>query len=276
MTDMMARADKATSAAINQIAVRPRSRTWLWVLAGQLGFGVALILVWWAVVTQGLLKPLVARTPAEVWTALTDLVISGALWPHLWSTLSAMIIAFVLAAFVGILIGVGLGLVPRFERLIDPYISVFNAMPRIAFAPVFILYFGISQEAKIAMAFTFVVFLMIINARAGIRSADRDVLTLAKSMDISKGQLFWKVLLPSAIPSIFAAVRLGTIFALLGVVTSEMIAARTGLGLLVAEYAGSFDLSGLYAVVVVLAILAAIINTAMAWLERKFLRWQNV
>src|SRR5262249_43820450 len=178
---------------------------------------------------------------------------------------------FVLASVVGIIIGIGLGLFPRVEALLDPYISAINAMPRIAFAPVFVLLFGIGQPSKVALAFSVVVFILILNARAGIRTVDRDIMTMAIVMNITKRQMFMKILLPSAVPSIFAGLRLGVIYALLGVVTSELIASRQGLGQLIAWYAGTFALEGVYGVVIILALVASLMNVAMAALERKLL-----
>src|SRR5262249_51091568 len=164
---------------------------------------------WEIVYRMGIVKPLIARSPGQVWDFMVKIMTDGTLWPALYSTLEATLIAFVLASVVGIVIGIGLGLFPRVEALIDPYLSAINAMPRIAFAPVFVLIFGIGQSSKVALAFSVVVFILILNARAGIRTVDRDILTMATVMNITKRQMFGKVLLPSAVPSIFAGLRLG-------------------------------------------------------------------
>lgn len=238
---------------------------------GQILVGAALVAIWQFVYTLKIVKPLVARSPSQVWEFFLKIAADGTLMPALYSTLEATIVAFVLASVVGVVIGISLGLFPRFEALIDPYLSAANAMPRIAFAPVFILFLGIGQGAKIALAFSVVVFILIVNARAGIRTVDRDILTMATVMNITKPQIFTKILLPSAIPSIFAGLRLGLIYSLLGVVTSEILASRIGLGQLIALYAGTFVLEGVYAVVFVLALVASLINIFMSVLEQKLL-----
>lgn len=240
-------------------------------LIGQIGVGLAFIGVWQAIYSAGWVKPLIARSPGQVGSFLLDMISTGDLWLPLYSTVEATLVAFVLASAVGVAIGIGLGLFPRVESLVDPYISAFNAMPRIAFAPVFILFFGIGQSAKIALAFSVVVFILLVSARGGIRTVDPDIRTMVTVMNINKREMFWKVLLPSAVPSIFAGLRLGVVYSLLGVVTSEILASRVGLGQLIAQYAGTFRLEGVYAIVLVLAVVASLLNNGMSWLERHIL-----
>ena len=237
----------------------------------QLGVGIAFVAFWQFIYWLGVVKPLVARSPREVWDFLVKITTDGTLMPALYSTLEATIVAFVLASVVGVVIGIGLGLFPRVEALVDPYISAVNAMPRIAFAPVFILMFGIGQPAKIALAFSVVVFIMIVSARGGIRAVDRDIVTMATVMNVTKAQMFSKILLPTAIPAIFSGLRLGVIYSLLGVVTSEILSSRAGLGQLIAWYAGTFALEGVYAVVIVLALVASLMNMAMGAIEQRLL-----
>ena len=240
-------------------------------LVGQIAVGVAFIGIWQAVYAMGWVKPLVARSPGQVGGFLVGMVRTGDLWLPLYSTVEATLAAFLLASAVGVTLGIGLGLFPRFESLVDPYISALNAMPRIAFAPVFILFFGIGQSAKIALAFSVVVFIVMVSARGGIRTVDPDIRTMVAVMNITKREMFWKILLPSAIPSIFAGLRLGVVYSLLGVVTSEILASRVGLGQLIAQYAGTFRLEGVYAIVLVLAVVASALNNGMSWLERRIL-----
>ncbi len=238
---------------------------------GQILVGVAFVAIWQYVYSLGIVKPLVARSPEQVWDFLLKIMADGSLWPAMYATLEATLVAFVLASVVGIVIGIGLGLFPRIEALVDPYLGAINALPRTAFAPVFILFLGIGQGAKIALAFSVVVFILIMNSRSGIRTVDRDILTMAKVMNISKAQMFMKIMLPSALPPIFAGLRLGIVYSLLGVVTSEILASKEGLGQLIAWYAGTFVLEGVYAVTFVLAIVATLMNMVMGVLERKLL-----
>lgn len=240
-------------------------------ILGQIAVGLGFLGIWQLVYMSGIVKPLISRSPEQVFGFLYKIAADGTIWPSLYSTVEATIVAFVLASVVGVVLGIGLGLFPRIEELVDPYLNAINAMPRIAFAPVFILIFGIGQPAKIALAFSIVVFILMINARAGIRTVDRDIRLMVTVMNIKRSQMFLKILLPSAVPSIFAGLRLGIIYSLLGVITSEIVASRLGLGQLIAQYAGTFELEGVYAIVLVLALVASLLNSGMAWLERRIL-----
>lgn len=249
---------------------RAKALTLLW----QVLVFVGLIAAWEGAHRAELVRPIVLRSPGEVWTAGLDLASSGQLWPNLWATLEATLIALALGSVIGVVVGLGLALVPSVERVVNPYLSALNSAPRIAFAPVFIVAFGITTSAKVALAFSVVVFVVIINSRAGVHAADPDVIRLMEVMGASKVQIFCKLLFPVAVPSIFAGLRLGLIYSLLGVVTSEMIAARDGLGQLVATFSGNFELDRVYAVIAVLIVVATLLNAVAGLIERRLLWWQ--
>lgn len=252
---------------------QPFSTAWR-LRAAQLAFLAFLIGAWQLYAALGAGDPVLVKTPEQVWEAFVRLADGGTLLSDLWATLKATLIALVLGTVAGVVLGVGLALTPRVEAVVSPYIDAFNAMPRIALAPVFIVYFGIGMWAKVALAFTLVVFIVLINTRAGVRSADPDTLQLATVLGSSKLQRFTKVLLPVAAPSIFAGVRLGLIYSLLGVVGSELISAKDGLGQLVAASSANFDMASVYAVLLLLAVIAALLNLVTARIERWVLRWQ--
>jgi len=219
-------------------------------------------------------RPIVVRSPSQVWAAFSDLIATGALWPHTWATVQATLIALVLAGVIGVAVGLGLALSPTLERIFDPYLSALNSAPRIAFAPVFIIVFGIGITSKVALAFSVVIFVVILNARAGVHAADPDVVRLMEVMGAGRRAVFAKLLFPVAVPSIFAGLRLGLIYGLLGVVTSEMISARDGLGQLVAQYSGNFQLDYVYAVIAVLIVIGTLLNMIAGVVERRLLWWK--
>lgn len=243
--------------------------------AGQLVVGLTFLAFWQICSSYNIIDPLFARSPAQVWAFFLQIAADGTLWPSLYSTLEAVAVTFILASTAGIASGIGLGLFPRIEALVTPYLNAINAMPRIALAPVFLIYFGIDQAAKIALAFSIVVFIVMVNARAGILTVDRDIVTMARIMNTSRLQMFWKILIPTAIPSIFAGLRLAVIYSLLGVITSEILSSRVGLGQLIAMHAGNFQLEGMYAVVIVMALVATLLNLAMGLIEKRLLRWKG-
>ena len=234
---------------------------------------LALVLLLWQLLYR-FGGPALGKGPAQVWEAFSEMVDSGDLQENLWHTMQAVLIALTIAGVVGTIIGLSLALLPRVEAAVSPLLSGLNSMPRIALAPVFIIAFGIGLQAKVVLATSVVVFVFILNARAGVKSADPDMVRMATVMGFGKVQIFFKVLLPVAMPSIFAAIRLGVIYSLLSVVASELISSRNGLGQLVALYSNQFRMASVYAILIVLAIVASILNTFTGLAESRVLRWQ--
>lgn len=238
-------------------------------------FGALLVGAWQAAVSSGIIDRGIVSTPRDVTAYLGSAVADYRFWVNLSATMQAVFAAFFLASACGIVAGLGLGLLPNLEKVVSPYLEAINAMPRIALAPVFVVAFGISTSAKIALAFSIVVFLVLSGARAGIQSADVDMLRLCRVLGLNKVHMFWKVLLPVAIPSIFGALRLGLIYSLLGVVTAELLSSRDGIGQMLQRFAGLYRTDGLIGLIIVLAVVATTINACMGLLERRLLRWQR-
>ena len=235
---------------------------------------LAVIGLWQLVVSLKLVDPIIAKSPAQVFSFLRQSSESGQLWRNTAATMEAVFIAFGLASVVGVMIGITLGLLRGVERVLTPFFDAANAMPRIALAPVFIVWLGIGIDAKVALAFSIVVFIVVSAAQAGVRSADPEVLRMSAVFGITKPQLFYKVLLPVSVPSIFSGLRLGLVYALLGVVGSEIIASQEGLGQLISMYSGEFRLDAVYGILIVLAIIASVLNMITAAAERWLLRWR--
>jgi NitT/TauT family transport system permease protein len=163
---------------------------------------------------------------------------------------------------------------PRFHRAAEPYLTLVNAMPRIALAPLFLLWFGLGIGSKIAVGFSLTFFIVLSATIAGIRGVDSDHLILSKALGANQQQIFFKVTLPSAVPVIFSGLRLGLIFALLGVVGAELIAAEHGLGQTLAYLQSTFSMDGVMALLFLLACVGFGLTTLMNQLERALLDWQ--
>lgn len=250
------------------------SRETLIVRGLQVALGLALLGLWQLAAARKWPDPVLAKSPVQSWDYLVNTARSGALWSNTYATMTAVLIAWVLAGLAGAAAGVALGLMPRTERVLNPYLDAANAMPRIAFAPLLIVALGIGTSSKVAVASTLVFFIVLSGARAGVRSADAEWLLLSSVLGARKHQVFRKVLLPVATPAIFAALRLGLIYSLLGVVGTELISARDGLGQLIAYDSSTFQMDGVYGILVLLAVLAVLLNQLMGFLERRLLRWQ--
>jgi NitT/TauT family transport system permease protein len=235
---------------------------------------MAMIALWWFVADRQLMDPTVTSSPKAVFSWLVDAVTGPDLWVNLGATMWATILAWVIAVVIGTVLGISLALLPRVEAVINPYLSAFNAMPRIALAPLFVVAFGLTIYSKVALAFSIVVFMAISSARAGVASVDLDLTRLSDVLGASKIQRFFKVLLPVAVPSIFGGMRLGLIYALLGTLTAELIGSVNGIGQMLQEAAGLFKTDEIYGLLIILAIVATALNGGMGYIERRLLRWQ--
>jgi NitT/TauT family transport system permease protein len=244
------------------------------VIVGRVLVLVGFLLIWFAITALDLVERTVLTGPAETWRAFVELASGGALLTNLWSTLEATLIALVVAGVPGAILGLMLALLPRTEAIMSPYIDAFNSAPRIALAPVLIVLFGLGQLPKIVLAGTLVVFVTLMNARAGVHAAEDDYLRLLRAMGASKYQVFTKALLPVAAPALAIGFRLGLIYSLLGVVAMELISAERGIGVLIAQYSATFQMDKVYALLLILILIAALLNTGTQYIERRLLKWQ--
>ena len=271
-------ADEPARAAARrpQIAMARRKPLpeWLLTLLWQVALVAAALALWQLASTQGWGMKVVVQSPAAVAGAFRKLALQGELWPNYWATLVATLYGLALAVAIGLPIGLVLGLLTRVQRVLAPFLSAINAMPRIALAPVFIVVFGVDTGAKVALAVSLVVFIMILNGIAGVAAADSEAVRMMTTLGASRRQTLLKVMLPAAMPSILAGFRLGLIYSLLGVIASELIASKDGLGQLIARSAGVFDLATVYAILFLLMLTAACFNTLSEFAERWLLRWQ--
>ena len=223
--------------------------------AGRFGIFLLAGFIWWVVVELGVIDKFFVSTPQDVAKFLAD-SFSREIVPHAINTVIAMLIAFVLSGIAGILAGLALVELPRVKALVDPFLTAFNSMPRIALAPIFILWFGIEVMSKVALAFSLGFFIVLLSTVAGIRNVDPILIRLSRSLGCSAWQQFTRITLPWAIPSVFAGLKLALIYCFLGVVTSEMLASKVGLGNLIMYYSGLLRMDAVLGVLFVMAVFA--------------------
>lgn len=238
-------------------------------------FVVSILVLWEVSAHNGLLDPTFFGRPSGIRDYLwKGFVTEGKLWRELGYTLGGAGISFV----AGSLTAVGFGLLfttyPPLHRAAEPYLTLLNAMPRIALAPLFLLWFGLGIGSKIAVGVSLTFFIVLSATVAGIRGVASDHLILSKALGASPSQLFFKVTLPSAVPVIFSGLRLGLIFALLGVVGAELIAAEHGLGQTLAYLQSTFNMDGVMALLFLLALLGLCVTAIVNRIERALLAWQ--
>jgi NitT/TauT family transport system permease protein len=244
-------------------------------LIGHTLFIVLFILVWEQAAMRGLLEPTFFGRPSGIASYLwKGFVTEGRLWLELGYTLLGAGISFLGGSLCAIALGLVFMEFPRFHRAAEPYLTLVNAMPRIALVPLFLLWFGLGIGSKVAVGFSLTFFIVLSATIAGIRGVDRDHLVLSRSFGATPSQIFFKVTLPSAVPVIFSGIRLGLIFALLGVVGAELIAAEHGLGQTLAYLQATFSMDGVMALLLLLALIGLGATALMNKLERTLLVWQ--
>lgn len=270
----MAATDSSLNAAAAADGAAPGELPQRRVTAARTILIAATLALWQAVVSAGLVDPFWISSPSLVATELWNLATSGELVTDVAMTVLEALIAFVVSAVLGIASGLLLARSPFWDEVMAPIVVALNSLPRIALAPLIILWFGIGIIAKVVTAFTLIYFILLVNTLAGAKNVDNDILTIARLMGASRRDLLWKVTLPSSLPWIFAGLNLGLTYSLLGVIVAEILASNQGLGYLIASSAGTFNTAGVFAGLVTLAVVAWGFSMLMRTIEARLLRWK--
>lgn len=251
---------------------RPPRHTpiWVWQIGALLLFGCT----WEYIARSAIVDPLFIGTPSKILKFFAiELFVTGKLAIDTLWTLAGTGLAFILGSAAGIATGLLFVTYPRFEKFCDPFFAALNALPRIALAPLFILWFGLGIGSKVALGFSLTYFIVLSSTVAGARSVDRDFLVLAKTLGATPRKIFMRITLFSAIPTLFSGLRLGLIYSLLGVIAGEIIAAQRGLGQQLSYLAGTFQIDGVFAVLLLLALLGTTLLYGMSAIEARLIRW---
>ena len=237
--------------------------------------GIAVLLAWQGA-SGRLVDSFFISNPIDVAVRLYRWTADGSIFAHIAATVYATAMGFVIGAVVGALLGVWLGVSPFASRLLNPYLNALNALPKVALAPLFVLWFGLGIESKIALAAVLVLFLVFLNTFAGVREVDQDLIDGARLMKATRTQVILKVIIPSAMSWVFAGLKIAMPYALIGAVLGEMIAANRGLGYLVQFSGSQFDTAGVFAVLFVIALLAVGLNALVELVQTRMERWRIV
>lgn len=254
-------------------SIRARRRDTVIVAVSRIALGV-ICLVAWELVSGRLVSDFWISSPTAVWSALVELWNGGLLVPAVRITLYETVIGFAAGAAAGIVVGLAFGVSPLIARILDPYLTAVNSIPRVALIPLFILWFGIGFETKVIFAALLVFFPVFMNTLAGARDVDRDLIDVLRVMGASRLDAVRRVLIPSALVWVFAGLRMSVPFALIGAVIAEMFTSNEGLGYLIAVTANQFDTAGSFASIFVTTLLGLALTTGVSQLERRLLRWR--
>jgi NitT/TauT family transport system permease protein len=243
-----------------------------------LGWRLAIIIVGlaaWQFSSGRLMKPFWISSPLLIWNQLAEWIATGELWANVEVTLIETVLGFVFGAIGGIAFGLALGLNRRLAAVLDPFIVAFYSLPKIALAPLFILWFGVGLTSKVVLATFVVFFLVFYNTYAGTLAVEQELVDVLRLMGASRAQIIRKVILPSALIWIFTGMKSSVPYALIGAVVGEMMASNKGLGYLIQAAAGQYDTAGVFAALFVLMIIATGLHELLKQSERLMLRWRE-
>ena len=241
--------------------------------AASLAVAIVVLLVW-----QFL--PPALGVPKFIIPRVTDLAAEMArMWTredlpmHIWSTASMAVAGFVMGGLLGAGFGYALGLSPLWERVLSPYILALQIAPKVAFAPLFIMWMGYNAWPKLVVTVLVVFFPIMVNVLQSIRTVDRDLVNLARAYSMSGAQVFWKVLFPSSVPNLMAGLRIGATLAVIGITVGELVGGEVGLGYLITFGEGQANTAMVFDAIILLTVVGIAMYWAVAAVERRVLHY---
>jgi len=244
-------------------------------VAGQFALGIGALLLWEWGSRSGVLDKFFFSRPSDVMARVWQWIATGSIWGHLSTTFVEAALSLAIGGACGVVAGFVLARVPLLAALLDPYIRIANALPRVVLAPVFLLWFGLGIWSKVALGVTVVFFVVFFNTYRGVRDVDRVILDNARMLGASERQLIVHVLVPSALTWIFSSLHVSVGLAIIAVVVAEYMGAARGIGYLIAQAEGVFDTTGVFAGVTVLALGVLLVGSGVNRLERRLLGWKQ-
>jgi NitT/TauT family transport system permease protein len=241
----------------------------------------ALFVFWYAMTTPGLVSEEFAKKtafffgkPLGVLKVIWVWFSSGKIYPHLWITLVETLLAFAIGSLLGLIVGLWLALSPTASVLSDPYIKAANAMPRVILAPIFALWFGLGIFSKVALGVTLVFFIVFFNVFQGIKEVSPTVLANARMLGASRQQLLTNIYLPSATSWVFSSLHTSVGMAFVGAVVGEYLGSASGVGYLIVQAEGVFDINTVFAGILVLTAFALVLDLVVTQVEERLLVWR--
>ncbi len=220
------------------------------------------------------LPPFFFSTPVNVFNRVFKWLIEGTIWRHLLVTLTESVLAFVIGSLSGALIGFWFARQQTVAAIFDPYVKMMNALPRVVLAPIFALWLGLGIWSKVALGITLVFFVVFFNVYQGVKEASTTLLDNARMLGMSERQLLRHVYWPSALSWMFSSLHTSVGFAVVGAVVGEYLGSAAGLGYLIQQAEGVFDVAGVFAGMIVLAMFVVAIDLLVTKVENRLLVWR--
>ncbi len=219
--------------------------------------------------------PYIAPAPSAIWQSLVNGISRGLFIENALYTLTEALLGFACAAVCGVVLGSLIAQWRFLERTLYPYLIAIQTTPKVAIAPLFIIWFGFGMTSKVIMAGVISFFPILVNVIAGLRSTDHARIDLMRSLRASRWQIFKMVQLPSAAPMIFAGLHIAIIFSILGAIVGEFVGSRKGLGNLILQMNTNLDTAGVFAALVCLSAMGITLHLIMHWLQKRLLFWSE-
>jgi NitT/TauT family transport system permease protein len=272
------RTDPATPLVDDVDTARRRHRHRLLVNTLRISVFVLIVGGWEVLARAKVLDPFFFGQPSkiisqiQVW--ISDGTEAGSLWTQIGVTLEEAILGFLIGVAAGIVCGIALGRVRILAEVFGPYIKILNSIPRIVLGSIFIVWLGLGLSSKVALAIVLVFFAVFFNAFQGTREVDRNLVANARILGASGRQVTFQVVLPSALTWIIASLHVSFGFALIGAIVGEFLGAQKGLGLLISQAQGTFNPNGVFAAMLIIAVVALAAEGLITLLERRLLAWR--
>jgi NitT/TauT family transport system permease protein len=272
--------DVSAAVASGDVVPPPRSRQaghgWRRLLMyGAQALAVLVILGLWQLFSGRVIAAFLVSNPVDVVRTLWDVLQTRTMWTDISATAQELVIGYALGVVGGAVVGWALGLSRFFGSVFEPIINAFNGIPKIALAPVFLLWFGLDIWSKVAQASMIVFFVMFYNVYMGMRNVPQPLVNVVRVIGASRAYLIRKVIFPSLATSIFAGLKAGVPFAMIGVIVGEFVAADKGVGYYVLEATQQYDAAGLFAGIVIMVVMVLIGLAIVNAFQRRVLRWQQ-
>lgn len=243
------------------------------VLLGSIGFGVVFLLAWQFV-------PPALAVPSYIIPTVTDLAREFArmaarenLLVHIWSTVTVAVAGFVIGSLLGAAMGYMLGMSVLIEKVLSPYILGLQIAPKVAFAPLFIMWLGYNSWPKLIVTILVVFFPILVNVLQSMKTVDRDLINLARAYSMNRMQIFWKIEVPASMPALMAGLRIGATLAVIGVTVGELVGGNTGLGYLITFGEGQANTAMVFDAIVLLTLIGIVLYGVVAVLEGRVLHY---
>ncbi len=233
----------------------------------------ASIAVWEATVRLLDVPAFIVPPPSKVVAALWRGFASGLYLKHLYFTVLETILGFLMGSALGFSLGTAVATNRYVEYFLYPYIVMFQSLPKIALAPLIVIWFGIGLTSKVINAALVAFFPLLVNTMVGLRSVDEDRVSLMRSLAATYRQIFWMLRLPNALPFVMAGLDVAMIFALIGAIVGEFVGAQSGLGMLIQSMNFTMDVSGQFSILLILSVIGLILNRCILLIRRRVLFW---